>query len=420
MAELYGKATGVPRRSGGTMHLGGHLARVPGRQRHRGGRAGRGDGRGARGAGAAERPGGGGHLRRRRREHGPDVGERQPRGRLEAAAHRGVREQPVRGRDPVRCADRRWLDRGPRDRASGCRPAVVDGQDLAAMLRAVGQARAAGDRGRGPDLHRGAHVPLRGPQHGPGHHLSHRRTRCVPGARRATRSSGCGWRSSRRRARCAAGSDALAADVRQEVDAAVAFAEASPRARPAGRDARRDRPGPGQARTSPSNLVRGPPDGGAHDGPGLRRGDARGDVARPEHRGPGHGHPRSRRQLRAAPGGRPGVRAGAGARHADLGGRHGRRGRGRGAQRPATGGGPQLPGLRPGRDGRDRQPGRQDALHVRDADAPRHPRVLRRGALRGPAQQQPGGDVRLVPGPAGGDALDARRHEGPAEVGAAG
>ena len=52
-------------------------------------------------------------LRRRRRQHRPDLGEHQHRGGLEAAAHRRVREQPVRGRDGHRAADRRRLHHPP-------------------------------------------------------------------------------------------------------------------------------------------------------------------------------------------------------------------------------------------------------------------------------------------------------------------
>ena len=76
------------------------------------------------------------------------------------------------------------------------------------------------------------------------------------------------------------------------------------------------------------------------------------------------------------------------ARHADLGGRDGGGRRRRRDARHASRRRSQLRRLRDGRDGRDRQPGGQDALHVRRQGAARDPRLLGRRALRRPAHEQ--------------------------------
>ena len=110
---------------------------------------------------------------------------------------------------------------------------------------------------------------------------------------------------------------------------------------------------------------------------------------------------------------------GARARHADLGGRDGGGRRRLGDARHAPRRRPQLRGLRDGRDGRDRQSGGQDALHVRRQGAARDPRLLGRRALRGAAHEQRRVVVRGDARPRRGDAGDARRRRRAARDGAA-
>ncbi len=99
MAELFGKADGCAGGRGGSMHL------VDAGRHFLGSNGIVGAGLGlAMGAALAmkmraQRRRRGRLLRRRRREHRPGLGVHQPGRAVEAAADRGVREQPVRRRD---------------------------------------------------------------------------------------------------------------------------------------------------------------------------------------------------------------------------------------------------------------------------------------------------------------------------------
>ena len=97
---------------------------------------------------------------------------------------------------------------------------------------------------------------------------------------------------------------------------------------------------------------------------GLPAGVARGDGARRDDLRARHRPLRARRPLRPGQGPRRAVRARPRARRADLRGRDGGGRRRRGDERHAAGRRPQLRRLRVGRDGRDRQPGGEAALHV--------------------------------------------------------
>ena len=138
--------------------------------------------------------------------------------------------------------------------------------------------------------------------------------------------------------------------------------------------------------------------------------------ARRGHRALGH----RRRRLRRDPRPRRRVRARARARHARVrGGDRRPRGRRRDAGH-APGRRDHVLGLPDPRDGPDRQPGREDALHVRrpGVGAARRAHEQRRaGQQGGPALAVARGVVPPRPRPQGRDAGDAGGREGPAHGG---
>ncbi len=161
-----------------------------GRQRHRRRRRRPGDGRRA-GPPAQGRRRRGRRLRRRRRpQRRPHLGGREPGRDLVAPADHRLREQHVRRRDPLRPGARRRLGGAPgrglrarrRERRRPGRGRGLPGGHAAAAERAQERWRA--------ELRRVPHLPLRGPQHRPDHHLPHRRRgrRVAPQAIRSTAS----------------------------------------------------------------------------------------------------------------------------------------------------------------------------------------------------------------------------------------
>ena len=149
MAELFGKADGCTGGRGGSMHLvdtGRHFLGSNGIVGAGLGLA-MGAALGMKMQLAARR--GGRLLRRRRRQHRPGLGVHQPGRAVEAAADRGVREQPVRRRDPYLPGHGGRVG-GRAGRGFGLPAETVDGQDVLAVHAAVRQARDAGaGRARG-------------------------------------------------------------------------------------------------------------------------------------------------------------------------------------------------------------------------------------------------------------------------------
>ena len=242
---------------------------------------------------------------------------------------------------------------------------------------------------------------------------------------------------------------------RARVDAAVAFAEASPFPAPeslyddvyvlgdqvqgwysVGRPSRRDGASPDGAdgadgadgrerRSLPRRSRRRcrparKPDGRAALPRGAERGPARGARARRARDPDGRGHRRLRRRLQSDRGPAGRVRRATRARHADLrehDRRDGRRGR---DGRAAAGGRADDDQLRAARVRPDRQPRGPHPLHVRRASARAAGGADAAG--RGPpagadALALPGGALHARAGPARRDPLDAGRREGPAEGG---
>ncbi len=190
------------------------------------------------------------------------------------------------------------------------------------------------------------------------------------------------------------------------------------RPRPRPRTWRR-RPSCGRRCTWPSTAAA---DVGPHEEHRLRagahRGRTRGDAGRSPRVHHGRGRGPLRRRVRRDPRAVAGVRRVARARHPHLRGHHRRRGRGRGHGRHAAHRRDHVRGLHPAGHGPDRQPGRQEPLHVRRQDQRAHggPHRGRRGPRHRRAPlAEPGGAVDALPRHLRGHAVHALRRQGPAE-----
>ena len=359
----------------------------------------------------AQGRGRGGRLRRRRRpQRRSHLGGGQPRRDLGPAADHRVREQHVRRRDALRSACSGGGSAVRRAEGFGLAPCSVDGQDVAAVYRAVHAAAERARAGGGASFVEARTYRYEG--HNTGQIITYRTDEEVADWRlrdpinrfSAALVAAGDDRRGRRRAASTAAPRAL-------IDDAVAFAESSPFP-----DLRH---GAGQRHLHADRVLGVPMSETMTYAAAFQR--AMGDEMERDEtifvlgtdlyvRG---GHFAQVKGL--------GERFGRGARarHPDLRGRDGGRRRRLGDARHAPGRRSQLRRLRHGRDGRDRQPGGQDALHVRRQGAARDPRLLRRRAVRGAAHEQRRVVVRGHAGPRRRDARDARRRRRPARTGAA-
>ena len=285
-------------------------------------------------------------------------------------------------------------------RATASRAQTVDGNDALAVYDAMERAVVRARAGEGPSLIEARTVRFMG--HFEGDPQGYRSRGEVEGGRQRDPIARLRAHLEEAKLLDAAHAARVAAAIEAEVQDAVDFAESSPL--PA-----RGGCAPGSLR--PLSLERlagcrgfrhgagGDPDGGH----GLRRRaeprPARGDAARPARLLHRRRH-RPRRALRRHQGPGRGVRPGASAERPDLRGGHRGLGHGRGHHGSRAGGGHALRRLRHLRDGRGRQPDRQEPLHVRRPDlvpadaahAVRHWEVSRRAPLelrRGLVRQHP-------------------------------